>query len=116
MSIQFGPKFGIIYCIGYTPAYRKDIRELTARGETPVKIGKRDDLNGEFYPGGSVWRTRQDAQHWLETLGPQWDPPRTAENFSVFGVDADWEKDTEPDPEHPFHNLLKDSPLIDLEA
>lgn len=108
--------FGMIYCIGHTRGYRKHIRDLAARGETPVKIGKRDDIDGEPYPGGSVWRTRKDAQHWPETLGPQWDPPRMPEAFSVFGVDADWERDTEPDSEHPFHNLLKDSPLIDLDA
>jgi len=109
-------QFGMIYCIGYTDGYRKHIRDMKARGETPIKVGKTDNLNGEPYPGGSVWRTREEAQHWLETLGPLWREPRTTDQFSVFGVDADWEKDTEPDPVDPFHNLLKNSPLIDLQA
>jgi hypothetical protein len=83
----------MIYTIGRTAAYEQNFREL------PVveKLGRTPD-----YQGGSVWKTREDAQK------------ECPSDYSVYGVEADWEQDTEPSKEGSWHDLLKTSKLVKL--
>jgi len=83
----------MIYTIGYTKSYLKYFEEQ----ETPKKMGRTKD-----YPGGSVWKTKKEAQQ------------NCKEGYSVFGVLADWNKDTEPNENESFNNLLIDAELVQL--
>jgi len=51
-----------------------------------------------------VWETFEEAQQVL----------RFNPGFMVFGVDADWKTDTEPEKNASFHNLLRDAWIIVL--
>jgi len=84
----------MIYTIGRTAAYEKNFIDL------PIveKLGRTDD-----YPGGCVWKTREEAEKYCQG------------DYSVYGVDADWEKDTEASiVNNGCHDLLKTSKLIKL--
>jgi len=61
-----------------------------------MKQGKR--LN---YTGGSVWKTREEAEKHCPT------------GYSVYGVILDWERDSEPS-HGTWNNLLYDRPLEKL--
>jgi ribulose kinase len=52
--------------------------------------------------GGSVWKTFEEA----EKYAPQ------NSGFSVFGVLADWIRDTKPNISEPWHDLLINAELI----
>jgi hypothetical protein len=86
----------LIYCLGVKECYERYFQEQ----EQPLKLGRREEEN---YPGGSVWRTREEAQ--------QNCPPR----YAVYGVIADWEKDTTPSSQGNWHDLLIDAPLVRLD-
>jgi len=85
----------MIFTIGKTEYYERYFREQ----DCPRKLGKTND-----YEGGSVWKTREEAQKFCP------------EGYSVYGVEADWGKDTEPNENGDYHNLLVTSPLVRLEA
>lgn len=87
----------MIYTIGKKDIY---LSALAEQG-TLQKLGK-GMLNGKPYPGGSVWKTYDEA---LEAA-------KRNPGFMVFGVDADWDNDTEPATR--FHNLLKNADIIVL--
>ena len=70
-------------------------------------MGKRDNYNGSPYPGGSIFKTYDDAKNYLINH-------KLLETYSVFGVLADWDKDTEPNSEKEYNNLLIDSQLVRL--
>lgn len=83
----------MIYTIGHTSSYEIYFKEQGV----PKKLGRTED-----YQGGSVWKTRKEAEDYCP------------ENYSVYGVDADWEKDTAPSENGNWHDLLKTSRLIML--
>ncbi len=85
----------MIYTCGNTKSYEQYFKEE----KYPKKKGK--DLDGG-YVGGSVWKTRQEAQQHCPI------------NYSVYGVDADWNNDTETIPNQTWNNLLIDALLIKL--
>lgn len=90
----------MIYTIG-----RKSVYDLhIEHNPQAMKIGRSDD-----YPGGSVWRTPEEARQYLadENLDD-------LDDFDVYGVEADWEKDTEPSNGGPWHDLLRDARLVRL--
>lgn len=96
----------MIYTIGNKENYLKAIAEQG----TIFKVGKTDDWQGQSYAGGCCFETydeaKQFAQEWTKELGRE---------FAVFGLDADWEKDTEAGAIKPYHFLLVDTPIIVLE-
>ena len=88
------------YTIGHTKSYLQYFEEQPY--PHPMKLGKRAD----DYEGGSIWKTESEAQAFLDKNGMS--------DYSVFGVEADWETDTELG-EDGVHCLLKDAPLVILE-
>lgn len=84
----------MIYTTGHSVSYRQYFKEQ----EIPQKLGKINE-----YPGGSVWQTAEEAQqHCLN-------------GYEVFGVLADWNKDTQPSQDGDWHDLIKTSDLVLLE-
>lgn len=87
----------MIYTVGLTHIYeaKLDVGSLQ-------KAGRRRGEGARDYPGGWVWRTPAEAHAYLVQRGSE-------EIRSVYGVDADWERDTEPAPGQPFNLLLRDA-------
>ena len=97
----------MIYTFGRTKGYDEHLCTQVA----PKKMGKQDD-----YAGGSVWRTRKEAQAFVDSLPNKYCPNWKAEDFSVYGVNANWETDVyKGEPEALWHSLWKDAPLVKLE-
>lgn len=84
----------MIFTIGYTENYERYFIEQPK----PRKLGRTAD-----YPGGSVWRTFEEAKL------------NCPDGYSVYGVLANWETDTEPSNEGEWHDLLITSDLIKLD-
>lgn len=72
-------------------------------------LGRRDvydpyiasDPSAAKAPGGSVWRTLGEAQTYLIAHS---NPYRDLSWFAIYGVVADWERDTVEDTETPGAN------------
>ena len=64
---------------------------------SPEKKGRTSN-----YAGGSVWKTYEGANKYCPF------------GYSVYGVDADWNRDTTPSKNVDWHDLLVDSKLINL--
>lgn len=87
----------MIYTCGHTESYERYFREQG----TPSKLG-RGMHEGRYYQGGSVWKTFDEANHFA------------INGYSVYGVLADWDKDTTQSKDGPWHDLLVTSPLVKL--
>ena len=88
------PKPRMIYTVGKTGVYDE------ALAKSP---------NLENAKGGLVWKTRDDARnHLMET--------KQDKTFSIYGIEADWDKDTEPALEGKWRVLTKKAKLVKLEA
>ena len=87
----------MIYTVGHRESYEQYFREQ----ECPQKLGC-CQWNGESYEGGTVWETREEA---IKHLTP---------GFAVYGVMADWEKETYNAPSG-YRALLVTAPLVRLE-
>jgi len=94
----------MIYTLGHRPSYEEGLTKSEAAGKPFKKVGRKED-----YQGGSVWRTREGVEAYLKANAHR------LHDYAVYGVEADWERDTAPNPEHPFHDLLVDAPLVRLE-
>ena len=75
-------------------------------------VGKRDvyekyiatDKNARKGIGGSVWKSKSEAQKHCES------------DFKVYGIEADWEKDTKLDVNgNGWHELIVNALLIKLD-
>lgn len=87
----------MIYTIGHTESYTKYFEEQHPEG--PLKKGRTAD-----YTGGSVWKTAEEAANNC--------PP----GYSVYGVEADWDKDTILSTLGDRHDLLVDSKLVNIDT
>lgn len=98
----------MIYTIGTTENYERGIDEQAAKGQPLMKVGKHSE-HGAAYPGGSCWKTKEDAEQYIREHG-------IGDTFSVYGLDADWERDTEPAGEEgaSWRSLLRDAPVVSL--
>jgi hypothetical protein len=96
----------MIYTVGNKENYFKAI----AVQGTIFKVGKTDDWLGELYVGGCCFKTYEDAQiqadAWTKELNRE---------FAVYGLDADWDTQTEQNEKESYHSLLIDAPIIVLE-
>lgn len=87
-------RFCVIYTIGLTRFYEKYFEEQ----DIPQKKGRSDN-----YHGGSVWQTFEEASKY------------PTEGYSVYGILANWDTDTEPSAcGASWHDLLIDAPLVKL--
>jgi hypothetical protein len=91
----------MIYTVGSKKAY---FRSLLKNGKV-IKSGRK-----RGYAGGCVFRSREDAQRHVDELEIQ-----GYKDYMVFGLLADWGKDTQPSPQHWWHDLLRDAEVIVLE-
>lgn len=96
----------MIFTFGRTSAYEEHIRTT----EEPMKIGKTAD-----HSGGAVWRTRKEAQDFVDSLPNEFCPDWNAKDFSVYGVLADWVTGAYVGEDSPWMNLLEDALLVKLE-
>ena len=94
----------MIYTLGLKSSYDVMYEEKRRLGEKMVKKGA-DGISG--YPGGSVFRTREDAERAIREYD--------LEGFGVYGIEAEWGIDTKPEEDEPHHNLLWDRPIIKLD-
>lgn len=91
----------MIDTVGSKKAY---FRSLLKNGKV-IKSGRK-----RRYGGGCVFRSRENAQRHIDELELQ-----GYKNYMVFGLLADWERDTQPNFLHWWHHLLADAEVIVLE-
>ena len=91
----------MIYTVGSKKAY---LRQLLREG----KVMKTGRCRG--YAGGCAFRTREDAQRYLDELSIQ-----GYKDYMVFGLLANWDKQTRESPDHWWHDLLVDAEVVVLE-
>jgi len=89
----------MIFTVGHTESYERYFREqIYWDGTGPTKLGRTGD-----YPGGSVWKTFEEAKSHCPT------------NYSVYGVEADWDRDTVLlKDDDSGRSLLVTSPIVRL--
>ena len=97
----------MIFTIGHTESYDAGLLQEAEQGFPFKKLGKTVLATGEPYAGGSVWRTHEDAVAYLMAQAPD-----IVENYSVYGLLADWNTDTEQLDGEPFRRLLKNAQIV----
>lgn len=99
----------MIYTIGNKNGYEEAFEKL--KPIHPQKLGRNQTIDQDdadvTYPGGAVWRTREEAQAYIDSNGK-------GNEYSVYGVDAQWERDTYNNGK-PWNNLLHSAWLNRLE-
>lgn len=88
----------MIFTIGHKKSYDAGLQN---NGDKFKKLGQQAD-----YLGGSVWKTKKEVVSYLQN-----NQPRLAK-YDVYGVLADFEKDTIQIPTEPFRKLLKTSQIV----
>jgi hypothetical protein len=91
----------MIYTVGSKKAY---LRALIKDG----KVMKTGRCRG--YAGGCAFRTREDADRHLDELEVQ-----GYKGYMVFGLLANWDRDTRESPDHWWHDLLVNAEVVVLE-
>jgi len=93
----------MVYTIGRTELYEITFEESTDQNP-PTKIDLKTEAGvNEDYKGGVVWKTKKEAQKAAE---------EKQEDYSVYGVLADWNVDVKEIEGK--NRLLRDSELIKL--
>ena len=87
----------MIYSVGPAKVYRA-AQEIYG---PQYKSGRHDD-----YSGGCAFETYANAQRYIDEKGPD------DMEFAVFGLEAEWNVDTEPSEDSWWHYLLNSRPLI----
>lgn len=90
----------MIFTMGHKESYDSGI---AMHGAAFLKLGKTDDYKGAPYPGGAAFKTYADAQAYASAYHPTW---------AVYGVLADWDKDTEQLPGEPYRRLLRTAQIV----
>ncbi len=93
----------MIYTIGHAINYRTSI----AKNGTIQKLGRdgRKPKKYPDYPGGYAFKTWRDAVKRIEEAYQD-------KGFAIFGLEADWERDTIPSTEGWWHHLINDSDIV----
>jgi hypothetical protein len=91
----------MIYAIGKRAEY-----DAKLAGANPTfKLGKGTDKFGLPYSGGSVWQSEAAARQFIVKMA-------LTETHSVYGVEADWDRDAEQLPGEPYRRLLKHARIV----
>lgn len=100
----------MIYTVGNSRNYRAMLYYCSTHKTPFYKGGRRPK-----YAGGIAFKTKEEAQLFIEITGNK--------EWEVFGLDADWEKDTVPVGNHEtvltgceYHRLIHDRPIVLLEG
>jgi len=98
----------MIYTIGHTKNYLDAIAN-SLDGKIQ-KLGRCEpgDRFPDGYEGGYAFRSIADAQKRIDEV-------YSGQGFGVFGIEADWEKDTVPAQDGWWHNLVKNADIVVLE-
>lgn len=71
----------------------------------------KNDKDAAKRKGGSVWETFKGAQYYCNENN---DMITSKYTFQVYGVDADWESDTEIEQNVRYRSLKRDAKLIKI--
>jgi len=90
----------------FTIGNRKNYLQFIMDYGVPEKLGKQppNERFPDGYPGGYAFLTMADAERRIQEAGYR--------DFAVFGLDADWQEDTEPSTDGWWHNLLVDADIV----
>lgn len=116
----------MIYTLGHRASYLEGIEQRRAAGGSLLKVGRSVQDGRTVHDGGSVWETREDAQAYLDSWRARWDAhvagsgpyvgASDPHEFSVFGVEADWRRDTyAPKGSEGWRALKEDAVVVVLE-
>lgn len=86
----------MIYTIGKTALYEISFAKAT-EANPPKKVGRNSESG---YKGGSVWQTEEEARQVAN---------HHSEDYTVYGVLADWEEDVEDG------HLTRDAEIVKIE-
>jgi hypothetical protein len=90
----------MIYAIGRIEEYEPKIDAGLG-----IKLGPGRRSDGTYYPGGWVWRTAEEAAAYIKARNAP-EPRR------VYGVIADWDKDTREVLYEPTRCLNRDAAIV----
>ena len=94
----------MIYTIGRSELYEITFRQATEE-QPPMKLGSKTNANvRNDYEGGTVWKTKRQAQKAAA---------RQLEDYTVYGVLADWDEDVE-EKENGKGKLTYDARLVEI--
>jgi hypothetical protein len=92
----------MIYTVGPKKIYKAQIQVWG----TLFKVGR-----SEKYRGGCAFQSIADAQRWIE----EYKKGKDNREFGVFGLEAEWGKDTEPSEDEWWHYLLHNRQVVPLD-
>ena len=95
----------MIFTVGRRSIYDQGLEH----GPDFKKLGRCELQYG--YEGGSVWRTKQEAESYLER---EMDRGRLFD-YGVYGVLADWDTETMQLGDEPFRRLLETRQIVRAE-
>ena len=84
---------------------RIDLFEAGIDQDIAFKLGPHRRSDGTADPGGWVWRTPEEARDYLALKG-------SLDIRQVYGVMADWDRDTRTVPGEPTHCLNRDARVV----
>ncbi len=96
----------MIYCFGKRSTYEAKL----SQAQPYMKLGRGSiDADGNTLPGGVVFRFRQEAENFLSRMGGQ------GRERAVYGIEADWVKDTYHVDGESHNRLLRDARIVKLD-
>ena len=102
----------LAYTMGHKKTYDHAFEQFAA-GEIPSlsKIGRTEDLNGEYYSGGCCWPTYKEAKAYIDANIEE--IPYVPEIYGIM-LPNGWDDDTSDDTyeKEGFYSLLVDSDLV----
>lgn len=96
----------MIYTVGVKEDYDRGIADKAAAGQRLQKRGM-GQIDGVMYRGGMVWVGREAAAQYAAGV--------TDQVLAVYGVEADWDRDT-MDYGEGYRRLVVDRPLVRLDG
>lgn len=97
----------MIYTVGEKTSFEAGFKKEEETGVSFKKLGSQYLKGQGHYKGGAVFETRSAAQAFADA--------HPAENWGVYGVDADWEKCTVQYDGEEFRRLVMNRSLLRLE-